>query len=296
MALNILIIGYGYVGQQLGKLLTTNTSYCVYATKRTYINQAYGAQMIFKPTMELTEDDFPDVDYVFYCASADTHEVESYQDTYVDELQHVLTLLTRKNQPPKHFIYTSSTSVYEVNDGSWVDENTEVSAQDPFAQMLLAGEQLVAQAPFPGTTVRFSGIYGPNRHPLLNKLMQGNANFCHSTRYSNRIHVIDCARALDHVMRIQDSEGLYIASDSEPTPINTIISWLSTKTGIPMPEARQHEALETEGGRGGNKRASNARLLATGFRLDYQNFHQGFQQILIDNKIISHEDHNSSAS
>ena len=100
MALNILIIGYGYVGQQLGKLLTTNTNYSVYATKRTYINQAHGAQMIFKPTIELTEDDFPDVDYVFYCASADTREVESYQDTYVDELQHVLTLLTKKNHPP----------------------------------------------------------------------------------------------------------------------------------------------------------------------------------------------------
>ncbi len=296
MALNILIIGYGYVGQQLGKLLTANTNYNVYATKRTYINQAHGAQMIFKTTMELTEDDFPDVDYVFYCASADTHEVESYQDTYVDELQHVLTLLTKKNHPPKHFIYTSSTSVYEVNDGSWVDEKTEVSTHDPFAQKLLAGEKLVEQAPFPSTTVRFSGIYGPTRHPLLNKLMQGNANFCHSTRYSNRIHVIDCARALEHIMRIQDSEGLYIATDSEPTPINTIISWLSTKTGIPMPEARQHEAAETEGGRGGNKRASNARLLATGFRLDYQNFHQGFQQILIDSNIVSHEDHNPPTS
>ncbi len=149
MALNILIIGYGYVGQQLGKLLTANINYSVYATKRTYINQAHGAQMIFKPTMELTEDDFPDVDYVFYCASADTHEVESYQDTYVDELQHVLTLLTKKkNHPPKHFIYTSSTSVYEVNDGSWVYENTEVSAQDPFAQMLLAGEKTGCTSPF----------------------------------------------------------------------------------------------------------------------------------------------------
>ena len=289
MSVKILIIGYGYVGQELGRILCNNPSYDVYAIKRSYMSDQTGVKIIFKPILELTDQDIPDVDYVFYCSSADTKEIDAYQKTYVDELSHCIALLSRKAQMPKHFLYTSSTSVYEVNDGGWVDETTPVQTQDPFSSTLLSGEQRVHDAPFPGTVVRFSGIYGPNRHPVLNKLMEGNANFCHSARYSNRIYVTDCARALEHIMRIQDSEGLYIATDSEPTPINTIISWLSSKTGIAMPEERQNEAVETEGGRGGNKRCSNGRLLATGFRLEYQNYHQGFQQILVDKGLTNRE-------
>lgn len=287
MTVRILIIGYGYVGQELGKYLSNNPLYTVNAIKRKYMSDVHGVHIIFKPILELTVTDIPDVDYVFYCAGADMRDVASYQATYVDELKYVISLLSQKSKPPKHLIYTSSTSVYEVNDGSWVTESSAVKTEDPYSVALLTGEKLVRNAPFPSTVVRFSGIYGPNRHPVLNKLMEGNANFCHSTKYSNRIYITDCARALEHIMRIEDSEGLYIVSDSEPTPINTIISWLSSKTGTPMPEERHIQAAETEGGRGGNKRCSNARLLATGFRLEYQNYHQGFQQILVDKGIIS---------
>lgn len=286
MSIKILIIGYGFVGQELGKYLQQIEGYEVHAIKREPIQDSFGASMIYKSLDSLQLSDIPDVDFVFYCASADTRSIDSYTKAYVDNLQHCLDLLSQKKYPIQRCIFTSSTAVYEVSDGSWVREETSVSVQDPHAQILLDGESVLRKATFPTTVIRFSGIYGTDRHPVLDKLMEGNANFCHSTRYSNRIHVVDCARVLEHVMRIDDNEGLYIATDSEPTPINTIISWLSSKTGTPMPEIRQHDAAETEGGRGGNKRCSNARILATGFRLEYQNYHQGFQQILLDKGLI----------
>ena len=276
MSVRVLIVGFGYVGQLLGQLLKAD-GHTVYGVKRTHQHTLID-QLIQKDIMHLDDADLPEIDFVVYCPSSDARDEMAYQKVYADGADHVLSLLEQRAHKPR-FIYVSSTRVYEQDHGEWVDETAECVGNDPLAKCILAGEARVMRSTLNHKVVRCSGLYGPNRHYLLDALQNGAARLCHSLRFSNRIHTLDCARMLYHMMRIRYNERLYIASDSEPTPINTIVAWLSATTGIALPEMKHDDSPEPDDGRS-NKKLNNARLLHTGFRFEFSNYRQGFKHIL----------------
>lgn len=282
MSVRVLIVGYGYVGQLLGQLLKVD-GHTVYGVKRTHQHTLID-QLIQKDILDLEDQDLPEVDFVVYCPSSDAKDTASYQKVYDHGANHVLSILEQRALKPR-FIYVSSTRVYEQNHGEWVDETADCAGKDPFARLILAGEQRVLQSPLNHMVIRFSGLYGPNRHYLLDALQNENVKLCHSLKFSNRIHVHDAARVLYHVMRIKYNERIYIASDCEPTPINTIVAWLSATTGIPLPDMKHDDSPEPDDGRS-NKKLNNARLLHTGFRFDFANYRQGFKHILQENGMM----------
>ena len=276
MSIRVLIVGYGFLGEQLAQMLRANSCY-VYGIKRHPVNNA-SAHLIHKNILHLSDHDLPEVDWVVYCPSPDQHDALAYQQVFVNGLEHVLSLYTQRTTKPQ-LLYISSTRVYEQQHREWVNEDSHCVGNDPLARYLLAGEAIAQHTSLDSLVVRFSGIYGINRHHLLNALQAGNARLCHSQKFSNRIHILDCARTLYHLMHMPHNENLYIASDNEPTPINTIISWLSAILGIPIPEEKHIESIEP-GDHKSNKRLENTRLLHTGFRFEFANYRQGFKQIL----------------
>lgn len=276
MSVRVLIAGYGYVGHQLALELKKD-QHQVTGIKRSKKPHACD-ELIIKDIHDLNDHDLPDVDFVIYCPSSDARNEKSYESIYIDGAKKLISLYKKRANRPR-ILYVSSTRVYEQAHGQWVDEQSPCLAQDPFAKLILTGEQVVQDAEMDSMIVRFSGIYGPNRHYLLDALKRGDAHLCHSLKLSNRIHVIDCARVLYHLMRVHYNEGLYIASDHEPTPINTIIAWLSATTGTPVPEEKHHDSSEP-GDHSSNKKLNNARLLHTGFRFEFANYRQGFKYIL----------------
>ena len=282
MSVRVLIAGYGYVGQLLGQLLRAD-GHQVWGIKRKHQHNI-ADHLIQKDILEVDDQDLPEVDFVVYCPSSDAREAPAYQRIYADGAHHILSVYEKRSHQPR-FIYVSSTRVFEQKHGQWVDEHSPCAGKDPLAKIILSGEDRVMNSPLNHMVVRCSGIYGSNRHYLLDALQQGNARLCHSLRFSNRIHTLDCARVLYHLMRIKYNERLYIASDSEPTPINTIVSWLSATTGLPLPEDRDHHSPEP-GDTLSNKKLNNARLLHTGFRFEYANYRQGFKQILQDKGML----------
>lgn len=282
MSVRVLIVGFGYVGQLLGQLLKAD-GHTVYGVKRTHQHTLID-QLIQKDIMHLDDADLPEIDFVVYCPSSDARDEMAYQKVYADGADHVLSLLEQRAHKPR-FIYVSSTRVYEQNHGEWVDESAECVGNDPLAKCILSGEARVMRSTLNHMVVRCSGLYGPNRHYLLDALQNGDARLCHSLRFSNRIHTLDCARMLYHMMRIRYNERLYIASDSEPTPINTIVAWLSATTGIALPEMKHDESPEPDDGRS-NKKLNNARLLHTGFRFEFSNYRQGFKHILQEKGLL----------
>ncbi len=280
MTTHVLIIGFGYLGNILAKLLLKH-EHMVSAIKRSPLSDQNNINFTFKDILATTIDDLTDANYVVYCAAPTSHNSIDYQHIYHDGVNHILNHLEKKETPPSRFIYVSSTSVYGYTDGRWVDEDSPVKPKSKNAEILLAAEQRVKQSTLDTVIIRFSGIYGPHRMPLVDAVRQKKAHICYDTRYSNRIHVIDCARMIYHIMHLQEHQGLYIGSDSEPTAINTIVSWLSTHMGIKLPEAR-HKNSPEDITHSSNKRLSNARILHSGFRFEFNNFHQGFQHILFD--------------
>ena len=282
MIAKVLIVGYGFIGQMLGQELKKD-GHQVWGIKRNSMTHTL-EKLIQKDILELQDQDLPDVDFVVYCPSSDARDIMSYQKTYAKGAKVVSSIYAKRSNKPR-FIYASSARVFEQSHGQWVDEESHCNPKDPLACQIIEGENIVLESGLDPIVVRFSGIYGINRHYLLDALQNGNAKLCNSLHFSNRIHALDCARVLYHMMRISYNEHLYIASDCEPTPINTIVSWLSATTGLPLPNNKHHHSPEPSDFKS-NKRLNNTRLLHTGFRFEYANYRQGFKQILQEKGIL----------
>ena len=60
-------------------------------------------------------------------------------------------------------------SVYHQMDGSWVDETSPTEPTSFGGKELLAAENALLSSNVPGTVVRFTGIYGPDRTRMINQ-------------------------------------------------------------------------------------------------------------------------------
>ena len=142
---------------------------------------------------------------------------------------------------------------------------------------LREAEDIIQALPLPATVVRFSGIYGPGRTRLMDQVRRGQCAPPEPLRWTNRIHSDDCAGVLHHLLALGDRgealASLYLGTDCEPVPLHEVHHWLAGRLGVPVsPVAGGVER--------GNRRCSNARLLASGYRFVYPGFREGYSALL----------------
>ena len=200
----------------------------------------------------------------------------SYQAIYVDGLRNVLSVIQSRGRQPL-VLFASSTSVYAHNDGCWVDELSDTQPTGYSGLTMLAAEAILAAANLPSCAIRFSGIYGPQRHNhLLQVLEHGRICPVRPEKYSNRIHVDDCVAVLVHLIdryaRGEPLESVYLASDGQPAPLREVMEWLAEDRGIALPGLID----DYRPTRGGNKRCRATRLCNEGFTPLFANFRHGF--------------------
>jgi nucleoside-diphosphate-sugar epimerase len=123
--------------------------------------------------------------------------------------------------------------------------------------------------------VRFSGIYGPGRESLLRLAMQAPAIQQTPPYFTNRIHQQDCIAALSFLLE-QRLAGkalaqCYLASDDDPAPMWDVMTWLAEHLHCPPPSVKKVDADA-----GMNKRCSNAKLKALGYRFRYPSYKDGY--------------------
>src|SRR5207237_8571097 len=82
-------------------------------------------------------------DWVVNCVSSAGGTVEDYQAVYLQGTSNLIEWLAP--QPPKKFIYTSSTSVYGQIDGSVVEEGSATEPAAETAKMLVETERLLLE-------------------------------------------------------------------------------------------------------------------------------------------------------
>lgn len=267
--LRILIAGCGDVGSALGILLSAQGHH-VYGLKRT-INQlpdcihAISADLFDKETLS----GLPDTDILVYCAAATGRSENAYQQAYIDGLENIYMALPN---PPRHLFFTSSTSVYHQHQHEQIDEQSPTEATQASGQIMRQAEQR-ALTKGNATVVRFSGIYGPGRHHLINTVRAGTIAPKKPLHYSNRIHRDDCAGVLAHlIQKINTGHAIapiYLASDPNPTPIHEITAWLAAQLSA-------HITQETPIRRGGSKRCNSQRLQDSGYQFLYPDYKAGF--------------------
>jgi len=271
--MTVLIAGCGDLGTEVG-LRFANLGHHVVGLRRQtdLLPAAISGQSIDlsleKPVVP------PDTEIVIVAIAAGSPTPEAYRAAYVNGLRNLLDALDEAAATPRRFLLVSSTAVYDVSDGSWVDEQTPANPKPGTDAILLEAERMLHSRIPAAVVLRLAGIYGPGRERLITQVREGRATV--SARHTNRIHRDDAAAAIVHLMQREELPApLYLGVDNAPVVGNEVLSFLADELGLPAPTA-----AETDSQRGGDKRLRNQLLLETGFTLTYPSYREGYRAIL----------------
>jgi nucleoside-diphosphate-sugar epimerase len=226
------------------------------------------------------------IDAMVVTLSPDQMSDEGYRSTYVAAATAIAEAIERCLQPPKLVLWVSSTGVYGQSQGEWVDELSVVNPGSFRGKRLLEAEDIIHHLPVSSVVVRFSGIYGPGRDRLINKVKNGDIAPEIPVHWTNRIHAEDCAGVIAHLLTQFFSgaavDDLYVATDNLPVPAHEVQSWLASELGISTGSGpvRQAEAVGSDSARPGNRRCKNQRLRQSGYAFIYPTFREGYRALL----------------
>jgi nucleoside-diphosphate-sugar epimerase len=187
---------------------------------------------------------------------------------------------------PRRILMASSTRVFAESEGGWVDVDSELAADDPWALAIIAAEQRLLSSGLSASVVRFGGIYGIPGGRLLERIRRGELCPAEPVSYTNRIHRDDCAGFLAHLfLKAQAGDKLepvYIGVDDLPAPRHEVESWLANELGVAgvVADRSASTAEPTRHNTAGHKRCRNRTLSESGYRLIYPDYRSGYGALL----------------
>lgn len=273
--MRILIAGCGYVGSALARELDQD-GHTVFGLRRDPHGLPEGVVPVAADLAEAVNlDAVPShLDACVSAISADGRSPDAYEAAYVRAVRNLRSLLESESPDCQRWVFTSSTAVYGDEAGDWVDETTSTSPSSFTGRTVLEGERIVRASAVPHPIVlRLGGIYGPGRTRLVDAVRAGEATCPPEPTYTNRIHRDDAAGAIRHLLALPDPDEVYLGVDTDPAERCEVLTWLAEQLGVPAP-------VTGPGSTRGNKRASSARLQASGYRFRHPTFREGYRAML----------------
>lgn len=269
----VLIAGCGDLGQRAGSLLAA-AGHRVLGLRRGPAALPAGIERVACDLAKAVPA-LPPVDRVVFCAAPDDGSAQAYRAVYGVAFDNLLRALRAQSQQLRRLLLVTSTRGYAQGDGGWVDEDAPVTARDAQTQALLDAEAALRDSGVDGVVLRPAGLYGAGEGPLLRRLRQGDA-VCPAgpPRWTNRMHRQDAARAVAHLLALASPATLYLGVDAEPVDQATLLRELAAMVGLPAPPTRALPPADV------NRRCSSRRLLASGFRLLYPGWRDGYRALL----------------
>ncbi|MBS3785478.1 MAG: SDR family oxidoreductase, partial [Gammaproteobacteria bacterium] len=274
MKKRILIAGCGRIGQRLGQALAKE-GHTVFGLRRSATALPIEIQSI---QADLLESDslsiaIPEqLDQVVYILTPSEYTEAGYAAAYVEGLSNLLNVMSAQAGSLPRVIFASSTSVYGQNAGEWVDENSPTQPERFSGRRLLQAEQLAKNYNGEFISVRFSGIYGPGRERLIEKVKAGASCQAAPPLYTNRIHETDCVGILKHIGGLSQPAGCYLASDQRPSTQCEVMQWLAETLNV--------EAPTSINGTTSGRRCNISRLQGSGYHWIYPDFRSGYAPLI----------------
>ena len=284
MSQTITIIGCGYLGSALAKQCISK-GWTVSALTRNSAKakdlRAMGVDKVIEAQIE--DENWHDQldssqDFVVNCVGAASSDAQGYISSYIEGQDSVMKWLQQGSV--KTFVFTSSTSVYPQSGKRFVDETASCVGVSEKGGLLLAAEQKC----FPPVSsisrsfiLRLSGLYGPGRHLLMNKVKQGEDIDGNEDRILNLIHRDDAANAVISCLQADASNlgRIYNVSDGTHATRGQIVAWLAESLNLSTPSFKGDDEEGTP-----NRKVSNNRILDDlSWSPEYSNYQLGYQSI-----------------
>lgn len=280
-----LVVGCGYLGRRVAQrwLSAGEITYAVTrSASRAEVLRSLGLRPIVADvTDQASLSNLPVVDTVLYAVGFDRKAGHSMRDVYVDGLRNFLAVLT---EDVGRLIYVSSTSVYGSHDGNWIDEDTVCDPATENGHICLAAEEVIARDRLAARTcvLRLAGIYGPQRIPGRESLMEGKPIVSAPDAHLNLIHVDDAATAVEAVARHPKPSARYLVADGQPVIRREFYRELARLLHTAEPRFADGAATGALTGRGmTDKRISNRRMLdELSIELEFPSYREGLAAIV----------------
>ncbi len=280
--IHLLIAGCGDLGMRVARRVLQNPINRVWGLKRTRPDAQERMPGIswFEADLSNPESmkNLPiGITHILFSAAPNARTEFDYRALYFDGLRNVVQ--NAYSSALKRVLFISSTAVYGEHGDEWVNEDTPVNPKNFNGRVLLEAEHWLSTFGFEHAlttlNLRLSGIYGPGRIALLEKLKLGLVGApCSAAHWSNRIHVEDAAAAVAYLMGLEHPQSTYLITDSTPLPMRILYEALAQQVGGPVPPVSESPAFV------GSKRLSNARLRETGFVFQWPDSRDGYRDII----------------
>jgi nucleoside-diphosphate-sugar epimerase len=198
----------------------------------------------------------------------------AYEAVYLSTARHLVSAARDRGL---RVIAVSSTSVYGVTDGSWVDESTPAEPATANGRVLWTMEETLRAGLEDVVIVRAAGIYGPGRTPAGR--LGGGAFAGTGAEWVNLIQIDDLARVLEAAAAGASGGDLVLAADGVPVTRRDYYAEAARLAGAPAPEFTGG-ALDGAHVRGAGKRIRGRRAGELGVTLQYPDYRAGLRHAL----------------
>jgi len=288
----LVLFGCGYVGTQLAReaiaaglsvtALTRN------ANKASSLEEMGVAKVVLASleSVEWHSQIDPKQDYVVNCVSSGRGDTAAYQKSYLEGMKSVLEWGRGSSAT---FVYTGSTSVYDQDEGEVVTEVSPAVPANEKAQVLRETEKLLQETSEKSFVrwfiLRLAGIYGPERHYLLDQLQRGETRFSGSGQHRlNLIHRDDICSAIWACLGApaEVRNEIFNCSDDLAAPKVDVLNWLAERIQASPPVWEETVSVKGRGGRLIRDRIISHEKLTQvlGWKPSYPSYREGYVQIL----------------
>jgi len=277
--MRVLVAGAGWLGSAVVKALTARGDEVIALRRDPARAEALRAPGVTPLALDLSSPGaaarLPAFDAVVACQSAGGDTAADYRAAYVEANRALLEAAARTGA--RRFVYTGSTGVFGQRDGSLVVETTPPAPSSPSAEVLVEAERLVRGAApgVPACLLRLSGLYGPGRSGVLQRVRSGAmALGPGDDAFMNWCHLDDAVAFVLAALDRGAPGAAYHGSDAAPPRRREVIEWIAARLGI--------EPTRKELPAGGPSRRIDSAWTrqALGVTLRYPSFKDGLAPLL----------------
>lgn len=224
----------------------------------------------------------PGFDHVVNSVGAFSPSLEGYKQSYLLGMQSIAGWMEKTQIRFENLIFTSSSSVYPQQDGSLVNEESDNSGVSPRGQILLEAEKIClstsTELAARSSVIRLSGLYGPGRHLLVDKIRRNEPMSGNPDRVLNLTHRDDAVSAILAILQAGDDYkgGILNACDGQHATRGEIVRWVAEQLGTTAPK---FEGADQDNGP--HRRVDNSKIKQVlEWSPKYPTFQSGYQDFL----------------